>query len=109
MAPLTEAEKLKNQQATADEAKKKAQKLNPLINAVTDPYVDDHQAYVPVITDKDRDKYFEALEANNGVHERKLPPGRSEDEEEDKDINVAYYQTVLTRSFGSTSSTHREL
>ena len=73
----TTADKMKMEQNKNEAARQKASKQNPLMNAVTDDYVDDAHAYKPRITKKKRKEYFDALSANGNKRFRTLPEGKS--------------------------------
>ena len=65
----------KTEESEEDKQKKnRAAKQNPLLNAVTDPYVDDNEAFKTRISKLDKYEYWTTLLQNRGVR-RPLPKG----------------------------------
>lgn len=99
---LSFSNKFKKADPTEEEAQKKKNgaKQNPLLNAKTDPYVDDNEAFQPRISRADKYEYWRALLPNKGAR-RPLPKAFiSWKSKEIADVNEeANYSRVYLYSF----------
>jgi len=91
--------------------KNKAAKANPLLNAKTDPYVDDNDAYQPRISRADRYEYWLKLLPNRGPR-RPLPKAfkswkSKEIASVNEDANYYFIHVFLFNLIKSRSWDHR--